>query len=255
MMTDLNSSTSDLIKTSYEHASFYTSQDKSDMPQYTGKDTLFTENATGRTDGHVESSSGEESYSTDDNDKDGSSSPEAEGSQYATLESVDTKYLSNSTNNIYRNVSQEVNVIEFKDTVHATSYDLPQIPNYYHHHDEEVQSPFQVNMHHTYKADKYESEEESPSSDRPPYGYTPYGVFNGSGEAHKHHDSSYGYQVLPPTTSTATSTVSNGWGGHPIRYQQLQVSPGKAGVFLCNRELWSKFHAHTTEMIVTKQGR
>ncbi|XP_060085944.1 T-box protein H15-like [Ylistrum balloti] len=29
----------------------------------------------------------------------------------------------------------------------------------------------------------------------------------------------------------------------------------KACVYLCNRDLWSKFHAHTTEMIITKQGR
>ena len=26
-------------------------------------------------------------------------------------------------------------------------------------------------------------------------------------------------------------------------------------VYLCNRELWMKFHQHTTEMIITKQGR
>lgn len=29
----------------------------------------------------------------------------------------------------------------------------------------------------------------------------------------------------------------------------------KACVFLCNRDLWSKFHTHTCEMIITKQGR
>ncbi|XP_021355486.1 T-box brain protein 1-like [Mizuhopecten yessoensis] len=29
----------------------------------------------------------------------------------------------------------------------------------------------------------------------------------------------------------------------------------KVSVYLCNRELWTKFHAHTTEMIITKQGR
>lgn len=32
-------------------------------------------------------------------------------------------------------------------------------------------------------------------------------------------------------------------------------SPGKACVYLCNRDLWVKFHSHTTEMIITKQGR
>ncbi|XP_071092565.1 T-box transcription factor TBX6-like [Haliotis cracherodii] len=30
---------------------------------------------------------------------------------------------------------------------------------------------------------------------------------------------------------------------------------GKACVYLCNRELWLKFNTHTTEMIITKQGR
>ncbi|XP_077990589.1 uncharacterized protein LOC144444913 [Glandiceps talaboti] len=30
---------------------------------------------------------------------------------------------------------------------------------------------------------------------------------------------------------------------------------GKACVYLCNRDLWLKFHQHNTEMIITKQGR
>nr|BAS66820.1 T-brain transcription factor [Echinocardium cordatum] len=30
---------------------------------------------------------------------------------------------------------------------------------------------------------------------------------------------------------------------------------GKAGIFLCNRDLWRRFHQHKTEMIITKQGR
>ena len=36
---------------------------------------------------------------------------------------------------------------------------------------------------------------------------------------------------------------------------QTPPSPNKASVYLCNRELWAKFHSHTTEMIITKQGR
>ena len=28
-----------------------------------------------------------------------------------------------------------------------------------------------------------------------------------------------------------------------------------AAVYLCNRDLWTRFHTHTTEMIITKQGR
>lgn len=30
---------------------------------------------------------------------------------------------------------------------------------------------------------------------------------------------------------------------------------GSVCVYLCNRDLWSKFHQHTCEMIITKQGR
>nr|BAP47448.1 T-brain transcription factor [Prionocidaris baculosa] len=33
------------------------------------------------------------------------------------------------------------------------------------------------------------------------------------------------------------------------------AGPGKAAVYLCNRELWRKFHHFKTEMIITKQGR
>ncbi|XP_014663746.1 PREDICTED: eomesodermin homolog isoform X2 [Priapulus caudatus] len=35
----------------------------------------------------------------------------------------------------------------------------------------------------------------------------------------------------------------------------MQTQPGKVCVQLVNRELWLKFHEHTTEMIITKQGR
>lgn len=38
--------------------------------------------------------------------------------------------------------------------------------------------------------------------------------------------------------------------------QQQQIPPQRqVCVYLCNRELWLKFHQHTTEMIITKQGR
>lgn len=43
---------------------------------------------------------------------------------------------------------------------------------------------------------------------------------------------------------------------HPEGIPQTNMIPhGKAAVFLCNRELWTKFHQHQTEMIITKQGR
>ncbi|KAL4218122.1 hypothetical protein ACF0H5_022858 [Mactra antiquata] len=255
-MSDSSSSPPEIIKGTYDHANFYASTNKDDMPKYTGKDTLFTEDATGRVDGHVESSSGEESYSTDYNEKDGSSSPENDGGHFATLESVDTKYMTSSANNIFRNVAQGVNVIEFKDTVHATSYDIPSMPTYFHHQDGELPNPYQVGLQHAYKPIKYETEEDSPSTDRCSYGYSSYGGFNGTADLHRQNESPYGYPVLPPTSTHGTpSPLSQGWDSYNVRDQPLPVYPGKAGVFLCNRELWSKFHTHTTEMIVTKQGR
>ncbi|ESO86062.1 hypothetical protein LOTGIDRAFT_129911, partial [Lottia gigantea] len=40
-----------------------------------------------------------------------------------------------------------------------------------------------------------------------------------------------------------------------MRVQDTHGSAGKVCVYLCNRELWVKFHQHTCEMIITKQGR
>ncbi|XP_072175735.1 uncharacterized protein [Diadema setosum] len=43
----------------------------------------------------------------------------------------------------------------------------------------------------------------------------------------------------------------------PAGHQHVEVAsgPGKAAVYLCNRDLWRKFHQNKTEMIITKQGR
>ncbi len=53
----------------------------------------------------------------------------------------------------------------------------------------------------------------------------------------------------PPFSMELSSGSLN---GHQV---QDALSPSKASVYLCNREIWVKFHAHTTEMIITKQGR
>ncbi|XP_072037660.1 T-box protein 1-like [Amphiura filiformis] len=44
-------------------------------------------------------------------------------------------------------------------------------------------------------------------------------------------------------------------GGMPAAPNMISPPHGKAAVYLCNRELWTKFHQHQTEMIITKQGR
>ena len=45
-------------------------------------------------------------------------------------------------------------------------------------------------------------------------------------------------------------------GGSPLYGSgERSAGSGRACVFLCNRDMWVKFHEHTTEMIITKQGR
>ncbi|XP_069106859.1 uncharacterized protein [Argopecten irradians] len=76
-----------------------------------------------------------------------------------------------------------------------------------------------------------------------------------------------GYGSSPPShPQTSVQTPCNLLGASP----GIAMTPGgqsgenlspqahdgqEACVNLCNRELWTKFHAHTTEMIITKQGR
>lgn len=69
-------------------------------------------------------------------------------------------------------------------------------------------------------------------------------------------------QRIPSPTTTNSGVVpyqpvSGDNSGTVGSYQQApgETSGGKACIYLCNRELWLKFHTHTTEMIITKQGR
>ena len=63
----------------------------------------------------------------------------------------------------------------------------------------------------------------------------------------------YGTPVIgsydrPSTSHDDSPLYGDGSGDGP-------AESGRACVFLCNREMWIKFHEHTTEMIITKQGR
>ena len=49
-----------------------------------------------------------------------------------------------------------------------------------------------------------------------------------------------------PEAGEQPGPTDGGYGGGP---------GGKACVYLCNRDLWMKFHSHICEMIITKQGR
>jgi hypothetical protein len=223
---------------------FYGSKEESDLPQYNGRDTHFTEDASGRADGHVDSSAGEESYA-DDSEKDGSSAEEEEG-QYATLETVGSKY---PTGNEYRNESHGVNVIEFKDTVHATPYQFQPYQPYYQGEGQTNEYPSDLNPE--YKQEKYDNDEDAHYEGN--YTYPPYLGYAPGNITHKPRDAPYPYNMPPSLPPGAHQPLCYGAYGpqEPIH----SLASGKAGVFLCNRELWSKFHTHITEMIVTKQGR
>ena len=53
-----------------------------------------------------------------------------------------------------------------------------------------------------------------------------------------------------PEAGEQPGPTDGGYGGGP------GGGPGgKACVYLCNRDLWMKFHSHICEMIITKQGR
>ncbi|XP_045182257.2 T-box transcription factor T-like [Mercenaria mercenaria] len=235
----------DLLREAYNHVGLYGNKDESDMPQYDGKDTHFTEDASGRADGHVDSSGGEESYA-DESEKDGSSADGDEEGQYATLETVGSKY---PAGNEFRNATQDVNVIEFRDTVHAMPYHFQPFPTYFH--GDSVKHPYPASLHPAYKQETYDNEEDIHGGDT--YSYPPYGSYSAGHSVQKPRDAPYGYAIPPPLPTAAQQ--QHGWGAYGHQDPAQSSPTGKAGVFLCNRELWSKFHNHITEMIVTKQGR
>jgi hypothetical protein len=60
-----------------------------------------------------------------------------------------------------------------------------------------------------------------------------------------------------PPQVMGTPSVSPGLAPPEVTPPGSRYSPTNRGasVYLCNRDLWTRFHAHTTEMIITKQGR
>ena len=98
------------------------------------------------------------------------------------------------------------------------------------------------------------------------YGTSPYGTAPTGQNVYSSHMQ---YPTATPTIASsgtvpysASSPTSHGemMPGGPgntahSQPQQNGSSPAPACVYLCNRELWVKFYQHTTEMIITKQGR
>lgn len=80
----------------------------------------------------------------------------------------------------------------------------------------------------------------------PPAGFSP----SAAGRSHFNPAYQLGQSpgcIYPPYTGSG-SALSN--------MALPSAGPGmRAQVYLCNRQLWLKFHRHQTEMIITKQGR
>ncbi|CAG2206319.1 TBR1 [Mytilus edulis] len=85
-------------------------------------------------------------------------------------------------------------------------------------------------------------------------------------EMHHQYQQYSGYETVPyypPPQSYDPASPPAQCGGMPPSIQNMsclsppqQMPPQRqVCVYLCNRELWVKFHQHTTEMIITKQGR
>ncbi|KAH3897206.1 T-box transcription factor T-like [Dreissena polymorpha] len=255
------------------------------LPQY-GKDGLFTEDdVTGRVEAQVESgSSGEDSYCNDDSDKDKGFRDDADESaddetQYVTLETINPKYL--PTENAYRTEAQieDVNVIEFKDKVQAQVYSIDALSHYYQPSEPGHQTSSEaghvtsdmstyLEQHH-YKYPRYDEVDGGiPAMTSShvrnhvtyPSTHARYPYYSDSNADIEHdrnadgmsverrHEAPYGY----PLVSEKASPHQWVYGGPP---PLVLPGPSKAAVFLCNRELWTRFHQYTTEMIVTKQGR
>ncbi|KAK2162606.1 hypothetical protein LSH36_95g03044 [Paralvinella palmiformis] len=79
----------------------------------------------------------------------------------------------------------------------------------------------------------------------PQQGYGPPSEIHHGGLSHLNTDHNVSTTSLSPSDVPLVGTSPS--------YPSTQMS--KASVYLCNRDLWTRFHAHTTEMIITKQGR
>ncbi|CAH1774926.1 unnamed protein product, partial [Owenia fusiformis] len=64
----------------------------------------------------------------------------------------------------------------------------------------------------------------------------------------QHQQATYPYNGMPDQRMRSTGI------GSPPGIANAS-STGTAKIHLCNQELWQRFHQHTTEMIITKQGR
>jgi len=167
---------------------------------------------------------------------------------------------------------QDTNVIEFKEGLVAQPYSLEGLQQFYTSGPGPYTYP---DIAATYKYDKYD--EVDGSAPHQPALSTAHArslpTYLPASSAHAPAHMSYPYhsthdnigvngnglmvekrleappQYVSYTSDKPEETWAYSGGAPPV------PSTGKAAVYLCNRNLWSRFHANTTEMIVTKQGR
>ena len=239
---------------------YYDEKSKSGVPQQNEGGDIFAEEEASRHCEGPNESSGDDSYSADDADKDKGQdySGSDDDGQFTTLQTVSGTYL---TQNSYRSPPAPSS---------QNSYRSPPAPSYTHsdYGYSADQSPQQLTRAGDYQnipVALYQNKTEpSPTLN---YGSPPQGgTQNYNDNSSQRNPFPYHFPVeikqeipyYPTSTNgiaarrgTGAPTPEN-W-GYGANMEGQHAS--KACVFLCNRELWSKFHAHETEMIVTKQGR
>ncbi|XP_033727033.1 eomesodermin-like [Pecten maximus] len=132
------------------------------------------------------------------------------------------------------------------------------------------QHPFQ-GQYQEYSGDS--SAQPVPAEQIQQYSNYQYGYGEAEAMSHPSHPYPRGYNGSPPShphpiahtpcnfiaLSPGMTMAPGGQTGESLspQAQSRYQSPDgqEACVNLCNRDLWAKFHAHTTEMIITKQGR
>ena len=210
---------------------------------------LFVEEEASRhLEGPNESSSGDDSYNADDVDKEkGSNSCSDDDGQFTTLQTVSANYL---TTNSYSSPPSYA-----RNAYNGISPDSQQLPRSGDFHN----IPVTLCQSRTLKT------EPIPALN---YGSPPNCSGGQDGKPESYQRAPFPYQLpveikqevpyFPPplnghVAGRGSAVPTPGTWGYGTNVDEPHG--GKAGVFLCNRELWSKFHVHETEMIVTKQGR
>ena len=253
---------SEMLKEAYYNGQSEYYQDKSSGGYFDDKsgdrltqhdeNGIFVEEAVGRRlEGQNESSSGDDSFGEEINKEREDNSSADDDSQFATLQTVNAKYMDRHLSDVAFSGANSYEQDGYRKSVESAQQrylDFPNVPVTLYQSDEVDAAPMQSYRPPSSYNDKYETGDNSRQVVAAyPYQFpveikqeVPYGP---------HSNIVLGND---PVSRGTAPPIHDNWGYSANMQSQHEV---KAGVFLCNRELWAKFHTHITEMIVTKQGR